>query len=215
MDPGLLEAIKNMPESEKAKELAYMAKTIPSSWEFVDYVFAIEGVSRAFTHQFVRTRHGSYAQQSLRIVDAGEFEFIMPNAFVKNQYTTGIINNVVKTISDAYKLLVGNGYAPEDVRAILPTNISTNITAKFNLRTLVDLAKSRTGGRTQGEYQAVVNLMIDKVLEVHPWAEVFFFGDRGRDYFAEIEEFANREYGGDLIKKGELLKIVDAMRKGQ
>ena len=47
---------------------------------------------------------------------------------------------------------------------------------------------------------------------MHPWAEKFLF-QQGRDYFKEIEEFAEKEYGGDLLKKGQLLKIVDKMRK--
>ena len=81
------------------------------------------------------------------------------------------------------------------------------------MRTFVDLAKARTGGRTQNEYQKVVNAMVDEVLAVHPWAEKFLF-QQGRDHFAEIEAFAQREYGGNLLKKGELLKIVDKLRKG-
>ena len=55
--------------------------------------------------------------------------------------------------------------------------------------------------------------MVDEVLRVHPWAEKFLFQAGGRDYFGEIEAFAQREYGGNLLKKGELLKIVDKMRK--
>jgi len=106
------------------------------------------------------------------------------------------------------------GLPAEDARGILPTNIATNIVAKFNLRAFVDLAKSRTGGRTQGEYQAVMNAMVDEVLKVHPWADKFMF-QQGRDYFAEIEQFAEEEYGGDLLKKGRLLKMVDKMRKGE
>jgi hypothetical protein len=80
------------------------------------------------------------------------------------------------------------------------------------LRTFVELAKARTGGRTQGEYQKVLNGMVDEVLAVHPWAEKFLF-QQGRDYFAEIEAFAEEQYGGDLLAKGKLLKIVDKMRK--
>jgi hypothetical protein len=76
---------------------------------------------------------------------------------------------------------------------------------------MVDLAKSRTGGRTQSEYQKVVNAMVDEILRVHPWAEKFFF-KHGRDYFAEIEEFAKKKFP-DLKERGELLKIVDGMRK--
>jgi hypothetical protein len=55
--------------------------------------------------------------------------------------------------------------------------------------------------------------MIDEATRVHPWAEVFLF-PKPRDYFAEIEAFAARVFGGDLLRKGELLKIVDKMRKG-
>jgi hypothetical protein len=53
--------------------------------------------------------------------------------------------------------------------------------------------------------------MVDEVLKVHPWAEKFFF-KQGRDYFAEIEEFAKKKFP-DLKERGELLKIVDGMRK--
>jgi flavin-dependent thymidylate synthase len=221
----LLEEIRGWPAEKKMAELAYMANTIPSSWEFVDYTFAITGVSRAFTHQFVRNRHGSYAQQSMRVVDAGDFDFVWPARFLaddempmeevaKRMRPQGVIQDTIALISESYKRLRAYGVATEDARSILPTNIATNIVAKFNLRTMSELAKSRTGGRTQGEYIAVMNAMCDAVIEVHPWAEAFLF-PKTRDLFAEIEAFAEREYAGDLLKKGELLKIVDQMRKGR
>lgn len=213
MSPGLLEEIRNKPHEEKMAELEYMAQTIPSSWEFVDYIFLVEDVSRAYTHQQVRTRAASYAQQSMRVLEMGEFGFIMPQRVEKDQTATEIINGCLNVIKHTYTSLQSLGVPPEDARSILPTNISTNIVCKFNLRTFVDLAKSRSGGRTQSEYQSVINAMINEVLNVHPWAEKFLFGDVGRDYFAEIEAFAEEEYGGDLIKKGKLLKIVDKMRK--
>ena len=53
-----------------------MANTIPSSWEFVDYTFLVTGVSRAYTHQQVRTRAASYAQQTMRVLNMGEFDYI-------------------------------------------------------------------------------------------------------------------------------------------
>ena len=61
-------------------------------------------------------------------------------------------------------------------------------------------------------YQQVVNAMADAVLAVHPWAEQFLFPAK-RDAFDEIEQFAKQEFGGDLLKKGKLLKVVDKMRK--
>ena len=57
------DAIKKWPDEKKQGELDYMLRTIKSSWEFVEYTFDIRDVTRAFTHQFVRTRQASYAQQ--------------------------------------------------------------------------------------------------------------------------------------------------------
>jgi len=213
LSPCLLEEIRAKSAEEKMSELEYMANTIPSSWEFVDYVFLVEGVSRAYTHQQVRTRAASYAQQTMRVLDMGEFDYVYTERNLENKVARASIDLLLDEIKKTYKFLIDIGQAPEDARGILPTNIATNIVCKFNLRTFVDLAKSRTGGRTQSEYQKVVNAMVDEVLAVHPWAEKFLF-QQGRDYFAEIEAFAQKEFGGNLLKKGELLKIVDKMRKG-
>lgn len=212
LSPGLLDEIRNRPQEEKLRELEYMANTIPSSWEFVDYVFLVEGVSRAYTHQQVRTRAASYAQQTMRVLEMGAYDYIYTDKNKESEQAMAIIGATNEVIRNAYNQLLECGQAAEDARGILPTNISTNIVCKFNLRTFVDLAKARTGGRTQSEYQKVVNAMVDEVLRVHPWTEKFLF-QQGRDYFAEIEAFAQREYGGNLLKKGELLKIVDKMRK--
>lgn len=212
MSPGLLDEIRRKDAKTVNEELEYMAGTIPSSWEFVDYVFLVEGVSRAYTHQQVRTRAASYAQQSMRVLEMGEFEYVFTEKNKESADAMTCIKSVLSAIKSHYRELIALGQPPEDARGILPTNIATNIVCKFNLRTFCDLAKSRTGGRTQDEYQKVVNGMVDAVLEVHPWVEKFLF-KHDRDYFKEIEEFAKRKFP-DLKERGELLKIVDAMRKG-
>jgi flavin-dependent thymidylate synthase len=214
MTPGLMDEIRAWPEERKLAELEYMANTIPSSWEFTDYVFLVEGVSRAYTHQQVRTRSASYAQQSMRIVDMKDFEYVFTKRNLEDDLAYDTIDGIVDQIKDAYQRLINMGQPPEDARGILPTNIATNIVCKFNLRTLTELVRSRSGGRTQGEYQDVVKAMADEVLKVHPWAATFLF-PKGRDRYDEIEAFAEREFGGNLAKKGELLKIVDKMRKGE
>lgn len=212
MSPGLMDEIMSWPQSRIELELAYMAATIPSSWEFVDYVFLVEGVSRAYTHQQVRTRNASFAQQTMRVLDMGEYDYVLTERNKEDKISQSIISNTNRYIRNSYATMIKSGVAPEDARGILPTNIATNIVCKFNLRTFSDLCKSRSGGRTQNEYQQVVNAMADAVLAVHPWAERFLFPAR-RNAFDEIEAFAKEEFGGDLLKKGKLLKIVDQMRK--
>ena len=211
MKPDLLDKVKAMSAFEKSEQLEYMANTIPSSWEFVDYVFLVEGVSRAYTHQQVRTRQASYAQQTMRVLEMGDFDYVYSERILRDAYAKNVVDAALASIKQAYNSLLTIGIPAEDARGILPTNIATNIVCKFNLRTFVDLAKSRSGGRTQGEYQQVINAMVDAVLAVHPWAEKFLFS-HGRDHFNDIEEFAKRKFP-DLKERGELLKIVDKLRK--
>lgn len=204
-NPELLEEIRQWPMEKKLQELAYMRGTIQSSWEFVDYTFLLTGVSRAFTHQFVRTRQGSYAQQSQRTVDMSGFEYLVPDQlreedlgeddppltrtseygidFLDLDETVGSTPDLssgrnwydwgMLASEHAYSKMREKGVNPQDARGVLPTNIATNIVAKFSLRTLSDMAKIRLCTRTQGEYQNIFREMRQKVIEVHPWAEQF------------------------------------------
>ena len=205
--------IVTMDVAERQAELVYIANTVPSSWEFVDYTFLIQGVSRAFTHQFVRTRTGSYAQETLRTLDKSNgYDFVFTDSNLKNDDVMSILGQHNKITAQMYKEMIEIGQLPEDARGILPTNIATSILCKFNLRTFADLVRSRSGGRTQNEYRTVVFELIKCVLIVHTWAEPFLFKGN-RNYFDEIEAFAKKHFVNDLQTKGELLKIVDHMRK--
>lgn len=175
--PSALDEVRAWPEEKKLAELNYMLGTIESSWEFADYMFLISGVSRAFTHQFVRSREGSYAQQSQRTVDMSGFEYISTGA-LRNEFSdpepVSVYRGAMADINDAYQHLVSVcEIPPQDARGLLPTNISTAIIGKFNLRTLSHMAGLRLCTRTQGEYQDVFQQMRARVIEVHPWAEPF------------------------------------------
>lgn len=164
--------VSEWPEQKKQEELDYMLKTIRSSWEFIDYTFNIRDVSRGFTHQFVRTRQASYAQQSQRTVDMHGFGYYTPPRVAENEVAKALYDDAMNQINEAYQAL--RDIVPaEDARGVLPTNIHTNIVAKFNLRTLSEMAKSRLSPRAQGEYQEVFKLMVSEVVAVHPWAEPF------------------------------------------
>jgi flavin-dependent thymidylate synthase len=171
-DPGRLEEIRQWPLAQKLKEWEYMKGTIQSSWEFVDYIFMITGVSRAFTHQFVRTRANSYAQQSQRTVDMSEFEAVPTPAILASEHKKDYFDHAMGRVQVLYQLLRDEGgFDPQDARAILPEATATGICVKTNLRTLSDTAKLRLCYRAQGEYQEVFREMRARVIEVHPWAE--------------------------------------------
>lgn len=56
-----------------------------SPMEHVSFTFAVEGVSRALTHQLVRHRIASYSQQSQRYVKLNQFSYIIPPAIERNE----------------------------------------------------------------------------------------------------------------------------------
>lgn len=166
-----LETIKNWCEEKKAEDLRYMLGTIQSSWEFVDYTFMIEDVTRAFTHQLVRHRAGtSFAQQSQRTVDMTGFDYVATGDLMDPERASGY-EFMMDIIASCYGTLVEGGIKPEDARGILPTNICTSICFKVNLRTLHHMCSERLCVKAQGEFQNVVQMMRDAVIEVHPWAE--------------------------------------------
>jgi thymidylate synthase ThyX len=124
--PDAYEMIKDWSDEKKQEELDYMLQTIKSSWEFVDYTFEIRDVSRAFTHQFVRNRMGSYAQQSQRTVDMEGFGYTTPIRIQENDIAKAIYDETMVLINKAYQDLKELVPA-EDARGVLPTNIHTNI----------------------------------------------------------------------------------------
>jgi len=209
MHPGMIDEIDSWPEELKVKEAEYIANTIRSSWEFLDYTFMIEGVSRAFTHQFVRNRQGSYAQQTMRMLDVGDFEYITGPS-IKGATIKGIYDGAMKHANSAYNALIKSGVSVEDARGVLPTNICTNIMVKYNLRTLAELVASRSSPRTQGEFREVMKAMYDAVVEVQPWASLFLNDAKVRaakDLDSWVDTLAFPE------EKVHITKLIDILRK--
>src|SRR4029077_6878615 len=91
-----------------------------------------------------------------------------------------------------YDTLIENGVQPEDARGILPTNIHTNIVAKYNLRTFAELVRKRSSGRVQSEYAECLQLMIKEVLRVWPWA-VDFINDPKQQALDKLTEYFKEE----------------------
>lgn len=207
--PGLMDVINLYSEEKLQKELDYMVDTIKSSWEFVDATFCIEGVSRGFTHQFVRNRLGSYAQQTMRILNMGDFDYITGPSIVTEEQKD-IYDGCMRVISDAYKMLLEAGVKIEDARGILPTNISTNIIAKFNLRALSQMMLSRASNRTQSEYRDVLDAMYEAVVQAEPWCASFLRSSKYDDLKRLESAILDRYEGTDMCTQ--LLKLIDKVR---
>jgi len=165
LTPDGINDFMKKPNEEILSELSYMATSIPSSWEFVDVIFSVNDISRATAQQMTRTRTASYAMQSQRVTNMHDV------TWDKRGFP---LDPMMEQAIDNYSSLVEIGESLEDARNILPVGVHCNLLCKYNLRSFVELVRARDSLRVQGEYHDIVLAMKGAVLEVWPWAAVFF-----------------------------------------
>ena len=104
---GIDEITQKLTEEEIARYVNMLASIgHESPLEHVSFTFAIEGISRACTHQIVRHRIASYSQQSQRYVKLEQFEYIIPPAIEKNPEAKRIFIETMERDQKAYDELV-------------------------------------------------------------------------------------------------------------
>ena len=135
-----------------------------STLEHASYTFAIDGVSRAMTHQLVRHRLASYNQQSQRYVTFREEpEFIVPDSVVE----AGAAEEYDAAVA-AYADLVERGVPAEDARYLLPNACETKIVVTMNIRELLHFFELRCCNRAQWEIREVACRMLELVRPTAP-----------------------------------------------
>lgn len=203
------------PWSEIEPELAYMANTIPSSWEFVDATFTLQGVTRACAQQITRTRYtpmdtdifGSYAMQSQRVTDMSEVVITAPNHLGPD-----LVEEFEASAEQAllnYQSALDSGMPLEDARGLLPMNSQCNLVVKYNLRALSELFRKRESIRVQGEFVDIVRAMRAEIEAIWPWSAPFFV-PKDHAAIAIIEKIAAglpEHERRELAKAADLLKI--------
>lgn len=147
--------------------------------EHVYFTFAIEGISRACSHQLVRHRAGIvFSQQSQRYVEIKENIDVIQNlrAFpvsdkdkaieICSKYFVDVnesnYNGYVDSLWE-YLNATNNGVKPEDARMFLPNATKTNITMSVNFRELIHLCNLRLCTRAQKEIRDLFGLIVKEV----------------------------------------------------
>ena len=133
-----------------------------SAIEHASFTFAIDGISRACTHQLVRHRVASYSQQSQRYV-LFENEFVIPPAINEDQQMREVFVRAMSEAKKAYDELVALGMAKglkkepvqEDARFVLPNAAETKIVVTMNARELRHFFDQRCCKRAQWEIRAM------------------------------------------------------------
>jgi len=136
--------------------------------EHACFTFAISGVSRSLTHQLVRHRIASYAQQSQRYVDFKEPNYVVPPKIAKNSQMKKAYEKTMKTIWEQYNKLLEMGIPAEDSRFVLPNAACTNIMVTMNARSLLNFFELRCCMHAQWEIRQLANKMLKEVKKVAP-----------------------------------------------
>jgi thymidylate synthase (FAD) len=183
-----------------------------SPLEHVKFTFAIEGVSRALTHQLVRHRIASYSQQSQRYVKAENFNYIIPPTIEEDKALmnkfTAVMEDIQKNYDEMLEMFKQKGKSGEganqDVRFILPQAAETKIVVTMNCRELMHFFAQRCCTRAQWEIRALASKMLAMCKETLP---AVFSGAGAKcvtlSYCPESKQFSCGKYPAkeEAIKK--------------
>lgn len=132
-----------------------------SPLEQVWFEFVVAGVSRSFSHQFVRHRTGiSFEQQSQRYVvfKRGQFPYTIPET-VRRAGLGERVERLFAEVGSVYQALIEAGVPGEDARFVLPNATSTNFKLTVNFAELLHICDLRLCTRAQWEFRKVASLM--------------------------------------------------------
>ena len=162
---------ESIPREKMERFIADRLRTGHSSpLEQVWFEFAISGVSRAFSHQFVRHRVGiSFEQQSQRYVNYrdGDFPYEVPKS-VERAGMGDALREHFSGSGALYEKMIEADVPPEDARFVLPNAASTNFKITVNFASLLHICDQRLCTRAQWEFRRVAALMRAEVLRVEP-----------------------------------------------
>ena len=193
------------------------ASPLEQAW----FEFGISGVSRAFSHQFVRHRMGiSFEQQSQRYVTfkGGEFPYTVPESVKRAGFADDYAAEFDR-VADLYDRMVQAGVPAEDARFVLPNATNTNFKVTVNFLEFLHIADLRLCTRAQWEFRKVVAMMRAELMRKFPELAQYVqpkCGEHRLGYCDEAyEDWQACPIGRKRPHKRDLFQIYDAYRAGQ
>ena len=136
--------------------------------EHSSFTFAISDVSRSLTHQLVRHRIASYAQQSQRYVNLKKPNYVIPPKINANKSMKKAYQETMNIIWTQYNKLIDMDMPAEDSRYVLPNAACTNIMVTMNARSLLNFFELRCCLHAQWEIRKLANMMLKLVQKKAP-----------------------------------------------
>jgi flavin-dependent thymidylate synthase len=126
--------------------------------EFIQLHFFVEGVSRSHTHQMVRQRTATFAQESLRFAVKEDLanEIPLPPSIAEGSGAAKVWTDMMFEMEQAYTKLVNSGVPAEDARGLLPHATTTRLHWRTNLNDLLHHAGNRLCTQAQFEWRILM-----------------------------------------------------------
>lgn len=125
---------------------------------------------RSVSHEIVRHRMASYAQESQRYVNygkekhGGEITFIKPNYWNENPICRKeeLWTQAMLSSEQYYFELLEEGSKPEEARAVLPNSIKTEIIMTLNLRSWRNFFELRCAKEAHPMIREIANMILSE-----------------------------------------------------
>ncbi len=141
-----------------------------SPFEHATFTFSVAGVSRVLSHQLVRHRLASYAQESQRYVAYAEegLPYVTPPSVAASEEAQRIYDDACRHSLEAYRRMLALGVRPEDARYVFPNGIETKMVFTFNARSLFNFFEQRCCIKAQAEIRGLAEKMLELCREAAP-----------------------------------------------
>lgn len=137
-------------------------------------VFAVSGVSRACTHQLVRSRRAAFHQQSQRATFYGDHpEVRMPESVWRNPKVREAFELAYNVAARAYKLACEEDISYQDARYVLPEGTTNYILCEYTVREFLAVYAYRACSMFNWEIVSVVRQMGSLLSDAHPWLKPY------------------------------------------
>lgn len=180
--------------------------------EFAHMNVQFSDVSRGFTHEMVRHRLASFAQESTRYVDESDLHVVVPPHKDENEIAGPNGLPWFQQNEDMYRHLRDAGWKPEDARQVLPIATRSQIVVGANIREWRHIFIMRCDKFAHWEIRAVM-------LDLLKWCQnniplvfddfKFFETNEGKEYARPIISVSR--IVEKMIENGDIEGILDKL----
>lgn len=137
-------------------------------------------VDRGISHELVRHRLASFAQESTRYCNyskddfGSEITFIIPDYLEYKSEGWNIWKESMKQAEDAYFKMLDFGLSPQQARAVLPNSLKTEVVMTANLREWRHFFKLRALGTTGKPHPQMLEVAVPLLEDMKNLIPVIF-----------------------------------------